>query len=424
MTEIANKSTPYKKMMKPKINQTRKSTNTQAKKSTKSNPTNIIPFTNKDNEDKHKKSRLDFSTLHEILHEHYSKRLGIDVCSSKIRLDNQLLDFADIRYQIEKERNIIGSKDDLFNLVYKIAKANPYNPIAEYLDTTYEKYSQQACEDILVNIAKNILGLQSNIEVMYVVKFFVSAVARAKETGCKVDTALVLQGGQGIGKTTFFQALGGDFFYTLSHSTRDNQALKEQYKYWLIEWGEFGAKLTTNKIESLKNEMSKTKDEIKHLYVNESETRSRHFVFVGTTNQEQFLVDPTGNRRFWVIKVDKKIDTDFIKENRDLIWASAMKLYQEGYLWYLTDHEQTLSSQINSNYAIGDVWEPQVLSWVESQIKPFTIADVLTKTLGVTPSRQNKSFSNRVAAILKSAGYQSKRIRTKEFPEGYYWSKI
>jgi len=396
----------------------------KTKRSTKSNSTNIVPFPKEDSKDKNKKTHLDFSTLHEVLHTHYSKRLGINVCSSRINLDGQSLDFADIRYHIETERNIIGSKDDLLSLVYKIAKANPYNPIVEYLDDTYKKYSEQACEDVLVNVAKNILGLQQDIEVTYFVKFLVSAVARAKEAGCKVDTALILQGKQGIGKTTFFESLAGEFFYTLSHSTRDNQALKEQYKYWVIEWGEFGAKLTTNKIESLKNEMSKTKDEIKHLYVNESETRLRHFVFVGTTNQEQFLVDPTGNRRFWVIKVDKKIDTAYIKENRDLIWASAVKLYQEGYLWYLTDEEQALSSQINANYAIGDVWETPVISWAESRTEPFTTADVLANALGVTPSRQNKSFSNRVAAILKSAGYETKRKRTKEFPDGYYWSKI
>jgi len=396
----------------------------KTKRSTKSSSTNIVLFPKEDSKDKNKKTHLDFSTLHEVLHTHYSKRLGLNVCSSRINLDGQSLDFADIRYRIETERNITASKDDLLSLTYKIAKANPYNPIAEYLDDTCKKYSEQACEDVLVNVAKNVLGLQQDIEVIYLVKFLVSAAARAKEAGCKVDTALILQGNQGIGKTTFFEALAGEFFYTLSHSTRDNQALKEQYKYWLIEWGEFGSKLTTNKIESLKNEMSKTKDEIKHLYVNESETRLRHFVFVGTTNQEQFLIDPTGNRRFWVIKVDKKIDTAYVKDNRDLIWASAMKLYQEGYLWYLTDEEQALSNQINSKYAIDDVWETPVLNWAASKTKPFTIADVLTIALQVDIDKQHKSFSNRVSSILKSAGYKSTRMRTKEFPDGYYWSKI
>ena len=416
MTNTVRKSTLNQKAIKTKA--------TQTKRSTKSNLTNIVPFSNQANKDKDKKTHLDFSTLHEVLHKYYSERLSLDVCSSRVNLDGQSLEFADIRYRIETERNIIGSKDDLLSLVYKIAKANPYNPIAEYLDDTYKKYSEQACEDVLVNVAKNVLGLQTDIEITYFVKFLVSAVARAKQAGCKVDTALILQGDQGIGKTTFFEALAGEFFYTLSHNTRDNQALKEQYKYWLIEWGEFGSKLTTNKIESLKNEMSKTKDEIKHLYVNESETRLRHFVFVGTTNQEQFLIDPTGNRRFWVIKVDKKIDTNYVRETRDLIWASAVKLYQEGYLWYLTDEEQALSNQINSNYAIDDVWETPVLNWAASKTKPFTIADVLTIALQVNIDKQHKSSSNRVSAILKSAGYKSTRMRTKEFPDGYYWSKI
>jgi len=374
--------------------------------------------------EKVKKYFIGYTELYELLKHQYSTRLSWDVCNSMIRLDDQSCKFEDIRYKIEKERDIICSKEDLRNLTQQTALNNPYNPIADYLDTVCAKYSEQACQDVIVNVAKNILGLQNEIEITYFVKFLVGAVARAKQAGCKVDTSLILQGSQGIGKTTFFQALAGNFFYTLSHNTRDSQALKEQYKYWIIEWGEFGAKLTPSKIESLKNEMSKTKDEIKHLYVNESETRLRHFVFVGTTNKEQFLIDESGNRRFWVVKVEKPIDTNYIKDNCDLIWASAVKLYQEGYQWYLDENEQALSSQLNSSYEVGDVWEPIISTWINNQAEQFTTSDVLTIALGILKGKLNRSHELRVSKILRNVGYEKKRVRTKELPDGYYWSKM
>ncbi len=365
--------------MANKMNSATKQVNSANKATTKKrgvrtknlSPSKVKSISKVENKEKDKKAFLDYTTLYELLKNQYPTRLSWDVCSSMIRFDNQSCKFEDIRYKIEKERNITCSREDLRNLTQQTALVNPYNPIADYLDTVSAKYSEQACQDVIVNVARNILGLQNEIEITYFMKFLVSAVARAKQAGCKVDTALILQGSQGIGKTTFFQALAGNFFYTLSHSTRDSQALKEQYKYWIIEWGEFGAKLTPSRIESLKNEMSKTKDEIKHLYVNESETKLRHFVFVGTTNKEQFLIDESGNRRFWVVKVEKPIDTNYIKDNCDLIWASAVKLYQEGYQWYLDENEQALSGQLNSSYEVGDVWETEISSWIDNQAEPF-----------------------------------------------------
>jgi len=145
-------------------------------------------------------------------------------------------------------------------------------------------------------------------------------VARALDPGCKLDNALILAGKQGYGKTTFFETLAHPSrFVTISHSASQEKAIKDSYKYWIVEYGELDSKLSYNNMNHLKNYMSMRSDEVRHLYVNMSETKVRHFVLVGTTNKDNFLIDPTGNRRFWVVKIASPINVKWIEENRDLL---------------------------------------------------------------------------------------------------------
>ncbi|MBW4472544.1 MAG: virulence-associated E family protein [Stenomitos rutilans HA7619-LM2] len=362
--------------------------------------------------------------LHDLLESEYADRITWDTHRCEIRLDGNQINLTQLRVTIEKNNGLIVSNQDIKDLIYNFAWEKPYSEVASYLSSIYELYKDKVNVEILDFLAKNVVGAQTDLEVTYLTKFLVGAVARALEPGCKQDTALILSGKQGYRKTTFFETLAHPSrFVTINHSASNDKALKDSYKYWIIEYGELDSKLTYNNLNHLKNYMSTRRDEIKHLYVNMSETKERHFTLVGTTNKDDFLIDDTGNRRFWVVKVLNPIDTDWVEQNRDLIWACAVSLYKQGHIWHLTPEEQALSDQTNANYDVKDIWDSTVLSWVQTQTEPFTIADVLSMALGIIPGKQGITQEKRVSKILTQAGYQKSRMTPVGKERTYYWTK-
>jgi predicted P-loop ATPase len=366
-----------------------------------------------------------FSQLHDLLTSEYSNRLTWNAHKCEIRLDGNPINIATLRVIIEKDSKLAVSKQDIQDLIYEFAWKNPYSEVTKYLTSVYELYDKDRDESLIRELARDVLKVQTELEEIYVIKFLVGAVARALEPGCKLDTALILAGKQGYGKTTFFETLAHPSrFVTISHSASQDKALKDSYKHWFVEYGELDSKLSYNNMNNLKNYMSMRSDEVRHLYVNMSETKARHFVLVGTTNKDNFLIDSTGNRRFWVVKITSPINVNWVEENRDLIWASAVNLYLQGYIWYLTPEEQELSNQLNSNYDVKDPWDSDVQNWIATQTEPFTTSDVLTQALDIPKKQNNRTYTLRISTILTQGGYMKERMTPKGKKRDYYWIKM
>jgi len=365
--------------------------------------------------------------ISDLIEKKYAARLSWDVHKSQIRFDGiPISSILSLRVKLEKEEGNIIPEDILTNLAHIFAWEKPYSEVAEYLRTNYEKnkdHPQVKDKKILQELVNNRLHVTNGLETTYVIKFMIGCVARALNSGCKMDTALILSGKQGLRKTTFFEVLAGKHrFMSMSHSSTAKDSLKEAYKYWIIEYGEFDSQLTPNKLNQLKNYMSQSRDEIRPLYVNTSETKLRHFVHVGTTNKEQFLIDPTGNRRFWVVNVPEKIDTEWVAENRDLIWARAMQLYLDSKQWHLTEKEQATSDNLNAQYNEVDIWEDKILSWANGQSKPFRTCDVL-QHLDIPTKLQNRGHQNRVVKVLKQSPYKEIRKVLEDGSRPCFWEK-
>jgi len=121
---------------------------------------------------------------------------------------------------------------------------------------------------------------------------------------------------------------------------------------WIIEQAEFEGHVQRSSIEAMKAFITRESEDFrKHYGRTETHTR-RPSVLVGTTNSDQFLNDPTGDRRFWVIELPKgqKIDLAWVLKNRDQLWAQAVAAYNAGDQWWLTDAEDVLNSQRNDRY--------------------------------------------------------------------------
>jgi len=174
-------------------------------------------------------------------------------------------------------------------------------------------------------------------------RWVLSAVARAFKPGCKADSMLILEGRQGARKSSAVRALaeaiGGDYFREGFHlgegSGKDARiALRGRL---LIEWGELSGMGKRDRNE-LKTFLTQQTDSYRGVYGLTETDWPRTAIFCGTTNDNGYLSDPSGNRRFWPVKVGR-IDVERLREDAGQIWAEAVIRYQAGARWWFDDHD-------------------------------------------------------------------------------------
>ena len=233
-------------------------------------------------------------------------------------------------------------------------------------------------------------------------RFMVAAVARAMQPGCKVDTMLVLEGGQGSGKSTAIRILAGDQFFSDSLPPIGTKDASDHLRgKWLIEIGELAA-MGKAEVEACKAFMSRQEERYRRPY-DRSETRySRRCVFVGTTNQDTYLRDETGNRRFWPVRVGK-IDLDGLRRDRDLLWAEAMYWYRQGKPWHMTGVALGLAEAAQVSRVSEDIWQADLARELEGKYEVSLQA--AARILGLDRAKISRQEQNRLTACLKALGF-------------------
>ncbi len=195
----------------------------------------------------------------------------------------------------------------------------------------------------------------------------IAAVARAYKPGCKHDNTLVLQGEQGIRKSTFFQILAGSWFGDSMGTGKDKDDLLILYKSWFQEWGEIDKIFSKRQAGDLKAFLSRSTDAYRVPYGKATKDFPRHSIIVGSVNDSSFLADPTGSRRYWVIPVKvSEIDTALLAQERDGIWAAAVAAYKQGETWWLDKKEEKQNLGNNSKFEIVDEWAGYVFEYVKT----------------------------------------------------------
>lgn len=243
----------------------------------------------------------------------------------KIVTDN---DDSNLRHYLERNYKIIG-KEKISDAISVVANRHRYHPIIEYLESC-EWDSVERVDTLLVDY----LGAEDTPYTRAVThKTLVAAVARVYEPGCKFDYMLTLSGPQGIGKSTLFDRLGGDWFSDSLTSVQGKEAYEQLQSVWIMEMGELSA-LKKSEVEATKLFISKREDRYRKSYGKRVEQYPRQNVFIGTTNEKQFLRDDTGGRRFWVVdlvnKAKHNLFDELDKETVKKIWAEAKLYYDLG----------------------------------------------------------------------------------------------
>jgi hypothetical protein len=233
-----------------------------------------------------------------------------------------------------------------------------------------------------------------------------SGVARAYEPGAKADHALILKGPQGIFKSTVFATLGGPFFSDDIADLGTKDAALGAAGAWIIELAELAA-MARPEIEKIKSFISRSTDRFRPPYGKHYIEVPRQCIFGGSVNNDHFLCDDTGNRRFWPIQCGE-IDIEGLRQDRDQLWAEAVVCYRKGEKWWLETAELVATAAEEQEEAYQpDPWEPEVETYLLNQIALRGLAEAQTTipellSLGLTKVKDKwlPNDSSRIGRIL------------------------
>lgn len=237
-------------------------------------------------------------------------------------------DISGINWYLETFFDITG-RDKITDAINIVAGQNAINEVKDYLSS--EPWDGTKRLDTLLI---DYLGAEDNIYTRAVMrKTLIAAVARAIIGGVKFDNMPILTGPQGIGKSTFLAILGGKWFTDSLTTFEGKDAAEIIQGSWIVEVGELTA-MNRQEANSVKQFLSKCDDKYRAAYGRTTNIYPRRCVFIGTSNDEEFLKDTTGNRRFWPVDVGinpatKDVFKDLSKEVHQ-IWAEAFAAWQMG----------------------------------------------------------------------------------------------
>ena len=352
------------------------------------------------------------------------------------------VDYSGVRNYIECVYGIVASQkvDDAMALEFEKKK---FHPIREYLSSQIWD-GQQRLDTLLIDY----FGAEDNIYTRAAIrKTLVAAVARVFEPGVKFDTALILVGEQGTYKSTFVKRLGMDWFSDTFTTVQGKESFEQIQGAWLIEMAELSG-LKKAEVESIKHYISKREDMFRPAYGRVVETYKRQCVFFGTTNNKDFLRDPTGNRRFIPIDVrpefvTKSVINDLTQEEINQIWAEAYQLYLAKEPLYFSPEEEVIAkieqhkhSEVDErrgiieeylNTKFPENWDSMDLydrrRWLEDPLakkgtiqKDFVcIAEIWCECLGKDKTEMSRYNTREINEILRSMPDWETVTSTKNF---------
>ena len=294
----------------------------------------------------------------------------------------------------------------LKSAVHFLANENAYDPRIQFLERCAEEHEPSSG---IHTIASDYLGNGSPIANAALMQMLVGAVARAYQPGCSMSWLPILISNQGRGKSAFAKNLvPRDMFAEMNSDL--HTLIKESYHLhssWILELPEIDQFFKPSQAEVLKNLITLQVDEIRRPYELPSKAR-RGFIFIGTSNEHQLLVDSTGNRRFVPIRIPNTHDIPWrrLLDERGGLWAAAVKLYREGQQWEYTSGELADLSQYQDDFLERDSWYDAINTYISGKTM-VTTADILRNAIDIGLDRINNGHQRRVGRVMRAMGWDN-----------------
>jgi len=312
-----------------------------------------------------------------------------------------------------------------------VARDRAYHPVQDYLvglehDGVFR----------LDNMLSTYFGSdQSDYTKLVGRNMMISAIARIFDPGCKVDTVTILESEQGLKKSTAIKEMFDPWFTDDISELGSKDAAMQVGGVWCVELGELDA-MSKPEVSKVKAFISRRIDRFRPSYGRRVVERPRSCIFIGSTNESGYLKDATGARRFLPVKVTK-IDIEGLQHDRDMLWAEAHLLYDEGIAWWFTTDTKSgiaansiAKDEQEARYQ-ADAWERLIADYLDSRLHQpptnpayrITIELVFRNAIGLDEAKWDQTAMNRVARSMKRLGWDRKQVSVKIKVQGKDESK-
>lgn len=324
--------------------------------------------------------------------------------------DLELQDSDVARMRVWFQRNYLSMRppprSELQDAIVVAAQRERHHPVRAFLESL-----RHDGEDRIDHWLTSAFGAAEDPAYLKVIgpRFLIGAVARVMEPGCKMETMLILEGDQGRGKSTALSILFGEFFSDAPLPLGSKDAYQLIQGVWGYEVQEMDS---FSKVESTtaKQFMSLRFDRFRPPYGVAPMSFPRQVVFTGSTNQDEYFKDYSGNRRFWPTMC-RKVNLEWLRENREQLWAEAFARYKAGEKWWVDNaHDRELCEYEQDRRLASDAWETKISHYLRFTAADFvTAADILEGALNIETQHMQRAHQNRISPIMRALGWRKDR---------------
>ncbi|CAE6768599.1 hypothetical protein R69619_03735 [Paraburkholderia nemoris] len=326
-------------------------------------------------------------------------------------------DSTNLRIYFERQYHLMATNEAAASALHAYAEMNRFHPLRNYLSSL--------AWDGVQRIATWLVRYCGARDTPYVREagrcFLVGAVARIFQPGCKLDTCMLLEGRQGIGKSRSIRMLAGDYYSDAMPNLDDARTIGETTEgVWILEHSEL-AGLRKHEADTVKAFLSRSEDSYRPAYGRESLVVPRQFVMVGTCNPDAegtYLRDPTGGRRFWPVAVTA-CDVAALAEDRDQLWAEAVAAFWAGQHWWFEDAATVAQAEREvADRTQENPWLDRTARYLDANPQAFAVksGDVFEIAMGRPATGRDAAELRLIASALRDFGRVKKQTeRGKEW---------
>lgn len=342
-------------------------------------------------------------------------RLPWGESGEKVPRELQDNDYFALRVYLERLDNFNAAypKEVIADAIENVARLNPFNEVLDWLGAL--KWDGVPRLDKW--LSRYLYAEDNDVNTFIGRKFLISSIARAIEPGCKADHVLVLEGEQGIGKSTVFSTLFGKWYLEGMPSPDDPHAAYKIQGWWLVESSELSS-LGKSDARALKSFLTQKEDVYRPPYGRNFIKAPRRCVFGASTNEDNYLKDPTGSRRWWSVKTTSAnlFDLKALSEDREQIFAEALVAYRSGEAWHpQTEAEKAMLKEVQDDRGEENIFSAKLAEWLNLPTTPKTFPlNAALAALGLEIGKANKVQQMQCSDALRYLGVV--KIGREKFP--------
>ena len=311
-----------------------------------------------------------------------------------------------------QSNNIYVGRDIVSSAVHSVASDNQIHVVRQYL----QSLQWDGTPRIQTWLPRYLRTENSPVLRMIGERWLISAIARIMNPGCQCDYMMVLEGVQGLKKSTALKVLAGeDWFCDHSPDLHDKDSQMQLQGVWIVEWAELDS-LRKSEVTAVKNFLSRRTEKFRPPYGRYVIEVPRQCVFAGTTNEILWQKDDTGGRRFWPAGCGP-IDLDSLERDRDQLWAEALVRFTDGAIWWPETKEEHEMLAVEQKARMDpDLWTPKVEKFLNEECigeDKITINEVIERGLKLSVSSCTHADKIRVGKALTFLGWQYEQQRVK-----------